>query len=344
MIKTLRIKNLQSHKKTRLDFHAGVNVIIGTSDSGKTSIIRALRWLVENRPGGDAFRAWWGGNTVVTLTTEEASVKRIKTDNSNEYRLNDSVFKAFGTNVPEEIQNTLLINHINLQQQMDSPFLLADSAGDVALHFNKIGNLEQIDVGLRNIQKAINEINQDIAGRKTQLAENEEQLTAFDYLEKMEVDVDVLQTLQERSTQTAIKINKLKSLCTKITDNAKTITKEEEFIEHAPQVDVLVGLLTKKETSEKQLSLFKGKINNLKDLHSKINDNNNVLALKPQYDAVCALKQQYDTDSTSSKNLQKIIRNLTSKQQQQNTYNKDLKAKETIFKKEMQGTCPLCNK
>ena len=55
MIKSIDIENFQSHKKTRIDFDPGVNVIIGRSDSGKTSILRALNWVINNKPSGEAF-------------------------------------------------------------------------------------------------------------------------------------------------------------------------------------------------------------------------------------------------------------------------------------------------
>ena len=61
MIQSLQINNFQSHKYSVMELHKGVNVIIGPSDSGKTTILRALRWLVWNRPSGDAFRSDWGG-------------------------------------------------------------------------------------------------------------------------------------------------------------------------------------------------------------------------------------------------------------------------------------------
>ena len=58
MLKSISIKNYQSHKETDLTFNEGVNVITGTSDSGKTAILRSLSWLINNRPSGDAFKNW----------------------------------------------------------------------------------------------------------------------------------------------------------------------------------------------------------------------------------------------------------------------------------------------
>src|SRR5512133_726261 len=157
MIKSLAILNFQSHEKSKLDFSPGVNVIVGSSDSGKTAIIRALRWIIWNRPSGDSIRSNWGGATNVLLETEEGIIRRAK-DKTDQYELKlqggkDLVFKAFGTSVPQEIADFLNINEINLQGQLDAPFLLSESPGAVALHFNKVARLDKIDTGLQNIQR-----------------------------------------------------------------------------------------------------------------------------------------------------------------------------------------------
>ena len=89
MIQKLNIQNFQSHKDTKLEFHPGVNVIIGQSDSGKTAIIRALRWLIWNRPGGDDFRSDWGGGTVVKIKIDAREIMRGK-DKENVYSISSS--------------------------------------------------------------------------------------------------------------------------------------------------------------------------------------------------------------------------------------------------------------
>ena len=56
MINTLQIEGFQSHDSTEIELSKGVNVIIGSSDSGKSSIIRACKWAFQNRPQSDSFR------------------------------------------------------------------------------------------------------------------------------------------------------------------------------------------------------------------------------------------------------------------------------------------------
>jgi exonuclease SbcC len=156
-IKSIRIQNFQSHKDTSLHLHQGVNVITGQTDSGKSAIMRALRWVAFNRPMGNEFRSWWarerGGETKVEIELEDGSiVRRIRTTSKNQYELveqdgKEFVFESFGTSVPEEIQEVLGIGDLNWQNQHDAPFLLssATSSGEVARRLNEVSDLKSID-------------------------------------------------------------------------------------------------------------------------------------------------------------------------------------------------------
>ena len=56
MIDKIKIQNYQSHENTELELSPGINVIIGETDRGKTSILRALNWMFSNRPLGEGFK------------------------------------------------------------------------------------------------------------------------------------------------------------------------------------------------------------------------------------------------------------------------------------------------
>jgi exonuclease SbcC len=121
MIKALFIRNFQSHKNSNLEFVPGVNVIVGLSSSGKSAILRALRWLIWNRPLGNEFRSNWGGVTHVEAhlgfhSGHSDKVSRIK-DKDEVYFGNKIEHKAFRSEVPEEVQKIFNIGEINLQQQ-----------------------------------------------------------------------------------------------------------------------------------------------------------------------------------------------------------------------------------
>jgi len=154
MLTSLKIRNFQSHKKSTLKFKKGVNIISGKSDSGKSSIKRAIGWTVNNKPFGNSFRSHWGGKTSVTLKTDKDTIKRSK-GKFNYYYLNKKKFTAFGANVPSEIRNTIRISNIGIQNQFDPHFLFSLSGGEVSKFINKIINIEIIDESINNINKAI---------------------------------------------------------------------------------------------------------------------------------------------------------------------------------------------
>ena len=58
MIKNLLLKNFQSHIDSKIEFDSGFNVICGSSDSGKSALLRALMWVIANRPSGDSIKNW----------------------------------------------------------------------------------------------------------------------------------------------------------------------------------------------------------------------------------------------------------------------------------------------
>ena len=111
MIKRLTIQNFQSHKNSTFEFHEGLNVIIGKTDSGKSAIRRAINWVVKNKPSGNSIWSWWGGVTKVQIEFFDGNiVSRIKEGTKNLYVLNDVEFTAFGTNIPQEIQDVINMN------------------------------------------------------------------------------------------------------------------------------------------------------------------------------------------------------------------------------------------
>ena len=54
-IKRVTLENFQSHKHSVIDFDEQLNVIVGPSDSGKSAIIRGIKWVLYNEPTGDYF-------------------------------------------------------------------------------------------------------------------------------------------------------------------------------------------------------------------------------------------------------------------------------------------------
>ncbi len=159
MITSIRLANFQSHKDTRLELHPGVNSIVGSSDSGKTAILRALYWAFNNRPVGTAFVSHWNRNksgdpvnpTAVSVSSADGwTVTRSRTKSFNGYSIEDNnrpatELEAVGTDVPNEVAARFNLTEVNFQRQMDAHFLLSETSGEVARFFNRIIRLDLID-------------------------------------------------------------------------------------------------------------------------------------------------------------------------------------------------------
>ncbi len=201
MIKAVKLKNFQSHKNNEFVFTEGVNAIVGPSDSGKTAILRALRWLIWNRPLGDAFRSDWGGDTEVTINIDDYLITRYRHAREHGYAINDMDLQAIGTNVPEEVSNIINIDEINLQQQFDKPFLLSDSPGEVAQHFNKVAHLESIDSAIKLLNSWHRKLSQSLQSHMSMKETYAEQIASYDYIPTMESMIEKAEALHEQKVK-----------------------------------------------------------------------------------------------------------------------------------------------
>jgi chromosome segregation ATPase len=343
MIKSLKIQNFQSHKLSTLDFAPGVNVIIGSSDSGKTAILRALRWLIWNRPIGEEFRSTWGGETVIHLETDTDVIDRWKHNYENAYRLNTQTdFKAFGTDVPEDIIKALNITEINLQGQLDAPFLLSNSPGEVAQHFNKIAKLDKIDAGIQNIQRSIRELGQTIEHSFNQIWNQEQELKQFDHLEKFEAEVEVLEDMGRKLINKRNALKELELTCGELQNTNDEIDEYTKILSLEKQVNTIDNNITLHGEKKVELLKLEHFISHIKRIKNDIDKGEELLK---SYDAVNKVIwdiDQRDTFKLQLKTLRSDTQYLIAIQIGINETEDQVKTLQKQFDKEMGNVCPLC--
>ena len=341
MIKSLQIQNFQSHADTLLEFSEGVNVIVGSSDSGKTAIIRALRWLVWNKPGGDSFRSFWGGDTEITLETEKASITRSK-GKANRYELNDQSFEAFGTEVPKEIQQELNLSEINLQSQLDSPFLLSNSAGEVAQHFNKVANLDRIDSAQQLVQKWIRELTSDIKYAEGQETKLQESLIQFDHLPKFEIEVEVLEGLESQKKVKQSQFDKLDKLNWDIIENRAYIEQESDKLKIEPQLNQVLEQIEAQKALKVKSNMMQLLCGEIESDSSRITRFTKLLSLETPISEVLSLINNRNTLVIEQKRLKNQLSSLSNIIYQLDRDNANLTRLHKEFETEMGTTCVLC--
>lgn len=164
-IEKVELKNFQSHKHTVIEFDKDFNVLVGSSNSGKSSVLRAIMWCFTNQPAGKDFIRKGEKEASVTVTLDnDIAIERTRgTGSSNNYY---RIFKGgelleeytgFGSGVPSEVENIVgdreLLTYA-FADQMESPYLISETPRKRA---EMIGNLEDF----AKLDLAISEIKSD---------------------------------------------------------------------------------------------------------------------------------------------------------------------------------------
>ena len=245
MIKKIEIHNIQSHENTVLELSNGINAIVGSSNNGKTAILRALNWVRYNRPLGiDNLASHWivddKGNLKnemsVTIENENGVVTRKRTKNENQYIVNDKVLNVVKSDVPDEVESLLILSETNIQNQQDAPFLISKSSGEVAKYFNKVVRLDIIDKVLSNAESKRRSVNNDICFTEKQIKDYENKLESFNWLDNVERLFTRYEHIESRNFELKQKINALKEKVTKYEElvdfvNNNNFSKAEKIIE-----------------------------------------------------------------------------------------------------------------
>ena len=343
MIKSVKLNNFQSHKESTLEFDKGMNVIVGASDSGKTAIIRALRLAIYNKPGGDEYRSTWGGDTYVEVNSRNNTVTRSRGKKGNVYKLNDTEFKAFGQNVPDEITQALNMDNINLQQQMDSPFLLSETSGNVALHFNKLAKLDKIDNGLKYVQQHLNSINSDIKYSKNEIESKKEQLTEFIDLESLESHLIIIENLEIKQKDFLEKDANLTRIQLSVERLQLKIKEKSKILKQEKSIDEILKLYKDKSDIETNHTLIKRLSLKLYYLQQDIKKSGKTVLAEKDINKLLLNYQNIAKSKRSLSQLSKLYISMEKSKMKQENALKSLSKLEVQYKRDFPSICPLCD-
>lgn len=225
-IEKIELKNFQSHKDSVIEFTKGLNVILGTSDSGKTAIIRAIKWALFNEPLGDYFIRQGENKTSVTVYFNNGVVvRRFRSSSKNTYYLKrqngeEMNFSGFKSDVPKEIlEETKMYKAsfdasndfiLNIAEQLEGPFLLNLQPSLRATAIGRLVHADLVDNALKDTATDISRIKKNIKSLSSEKKERERQVSQFDYLENLEAILNKVKSIRDRINLEVEKLNNLK--------------------------------------------------------------------------------------------------------------------------------------
>jgi DNA repair protein SbcC/Rad50 len=203
----LHIENFQSHESTEIVFSEGLNVFVGPSDSGKSAILRALKWVLYNQPRGSEFIRTGASRCRVTLTLSDGvEIIRERSSSVNRYILrqpdgSEQVYEGFGGNVPEEILEAHGMHPLRLDQdwhipaqfgtQLEGPFLLSETGGARAKSIGRVSGAHIMDIALKETVRDRQRVSSKIKHREEDLEQVQEALKPYENL------AELMQRLEE---------------------------------------------------------------------------------------------------------------------------------------------------
>lgn len=231
MLKKLVLQNFQCHNKLVIEFDPSITTIVGSSDSGKSSIIRSLYWAAFNNPSGSAFIRSGSTGCSVTIQTDLGVVKRRRGKSVNQYVLNGKELSAIGRSVPKEVSDVLRLSTLNFQNQHDSPLWLSESPSQVAKNLNEIVDLDLLDKVQKNLNRRVKFLLVEKSVYENKLRFNESEIKELEWVETAKMEFDVIDRLEEELKEQEKRTKDIADLRNSLVETRRRIKSAKESID-----------------------------------------------------------------------------------------------------------------
>lgn len=345
MINKLSVVNYQSHEQSELNLDPGVNIIIGSSDEGKSVIMRTFDWVINNRPLGIAYVSWWNidekenikKSTRVTIEIDNNIIIRERNNNFNGYIVNGEKYEALKFDVPEEVKRILNFSDVNIQKQFDRPFLLDDSAGEVAKFFNEIIKIDDIDKMLALVEKKKRKTKSDLKYKKEEQVKIENDLNNLNWIKDVEVLLKKAERIENRIKEDEDKYNNLNDLISDYKETEKRII-DIDFDKINSKINEVEKIESVIKEDEKQYSVLSELVNEYYSIKDRMSIYNMIEDVHGKIEEVNVIENKLGEINNKHNLLKKLVDDYYDLEKSISKNEKDIEE----LKKQYPELCPLC--
>lgn len=263
MLEKLLVWNFQKHEYREVNFDPFITTFVGKSSSGKSSLLRALRWVLINKPNNDSFISFNQEYSKVKLFLDSHSLVRKRGKSSNLYILDKKKFSSFGTSVPEEISNLVNVGEVNFQRQLDPYWFFALSPGEIAKELNSIINLGLIDKTLFNLSSELRKAKSVVALSEERLTRARVLKEELSWVEQANLDLEKLEKKEAEIDDLSKRASTLEDIVTRLRGASEVRERCKGALE------AILGVLERAGSLQKE----KERIDSLESLINKIKTN-----------------------------------------------------------------------
>lgn len=341
----LIVKAFGQHIKKVVQFTPGLNVLVGESETGKTTLVRALYLLIENSPrGGEKLYQSWLTDAPLSIQLKDNRGNIIKRK-KNKYYLNDNdPLKAFGTSVPEPIRQLFNFKEINWQKQLDTHYLLFNTGGSSAKLLNSATGMSDQEVIIDDFKKQLSNAKSEIKRHKKN---NEEHLKTTKRLKdivRYKLKALAIVYLEDEAIELKNKTNRLENLLMQLESIKEIKMKYKVASKYSNEINTIIHNLEETKHFDGSIKELKSVLNKIEE--TKIIDPEIILSLLKTLHAIHSKNLEYDTLKRKTDLLKKYINQIEEAKEKQIRYQKNIEEHQRQIDEVFTnlGYCPLCRR
>ena len=310
-ISKMILENFGSHEYSKFDFSPKMNIFIGATSSGKTTILRAFRWLYDDYGNSKRFIKKGSDEARVTIYTSHGYIitrfchRKKASKNGFEIIYPDGHSEVLNTKGLKVVQDILAYSKLDLESkkvdlnflsQGSSWFFIGEdySSGDRAKIIGSIYKTHLVDLAIKDLESESRKLSQQKEVKTKTLNELENKIKEFDYLDVMEENIEKLEKLKVQLMERVAKKNRIKELNKEMISIEEEIKRCETILESInlenleknkillERLDLIYLKTLKLSPMVKELSDTKNQINILEKALSTIS-NNDIVSLKNSF-------------------------------------------------------------
>lgn len=309
MIRRIHLRNFESHEDSTIEFTEGLNLLIGQSNQGKSSIIRGLALVVANQFDKEQVRT--GSDFCeVTVETDRGYVTAQRGESTNRWEVcrlgeDSKVYRSIGTGVPPETIDILGIGEVahgditelpNIMFQHEKHYMLSEINGKKATS-NMIARMMDDAIGIGGMEELIKSMADDLVSYKKELNSLSSDISET----KSQMIDDVLFNDYERI------MSKMESLEKEINDDASLIAASAPL---RRRIDEITSSL---ESAERAISLSLNILSKWDEFKSE----------KEKHDSIQKTKEVMRKISHLTENIDEVTRILSMYQELSSSLRKE---------------------
>lgn len=361
MIKSITIKNFESHEDTTIHFGSGLNLLVGESNSGKSSIIRSAAAVVNNQWSKEMVRN--GYNTCkVRMETERGWVECERGEKVNVWKCFDGKniqeYKKVGTTVPEQVTEILGMGERdrgdvkelpNFMFQLEKHYMLSEVDGKKATS-NLVARMMDNAIGLGGMEDLIKDLSSDLLKDKKWLTEKTNEITELKSQILDEIIFNDYKKLVDEITKNEEKFVKNESVLNQAVAKNEEYKKYRDSLEKYKNTKNISDELNELEKMFARLTILQNTIK-LIEKKNQIEEKISKISSYSDWEEIDLIVDKIASKSKEIKKAQEILSDARKKwkkiKELSTIINEDSK-KSVILEKELEnikkemGVCPLC--